>query len=160
MALDQTTLLSVAVSILGVGGGIGLLAFYEQQGERTNERENTQPCTECKDSIVGRGRTVCEVCGGDGLNPLRNSQGGAVVNRASTGIDVDKDGNVITGIAADANENDRCSYCDGAGSIVCLNCSGRAIQPRFLDRLSVDDFMGKIFFSQPCTDVYGLTCVA
>ena len=34
-----------------------------------------------------------------------------------------------------------CQACDGRGVIVCQNCQGTGIQPRFLERYSPDDFM-------------------
>ena len=34
-----------------------------------------------------------------------------------------------------------CISCDGRGVIVCDNCQGTGIQPRFLERYSPDDFM-------------------
>lgn len=103
--VDTNTLLAIGASVLGVGGGVGLLVFYEKQGARTDARQNTQPCTECK----GVGETVCEICGGSGKNVLKDD-----------GV---------------------CSYCETTGKIRCMNCAGRGIQPRFLDRYGPDDFM-------------------
>jgi hypothetical protein len=39
-----------------------------------------------------------------------------------------------------ATEN-QCQNCDGRGVIVCDNCQGTGLQPRFLERYSPDDFM-------------------
>lgn len=103
--MDTNPVLVAATTLLGTAGGIGLLVFTENQGKRTEERENTQPCTEC----AGVKETVCEVCSGEGLNVIK--------------------------------QEESCSYCDGKGKIKCMNCAGTGVQPRFLDRLSPDDFL-------------------
>lgn len=103
--LDQTTVVAVATVVLGVGGGIGLVAWTEAQGRRTEARENVQPCAECR----GETTTPCNVCNSSGKDPL--------------------------------DQTKTCTYCEGNGNIKCFNCAGSGIQPRFLDRLSPDDFM-------------------
>ncbi|CAN8061859.1 unnamed protein product [Agarophyton chilense] len=103
--IDQNAIAIVATMITGIGGGIALVAWTENQGKRTEQRENTQPCTECK----GETTTQCNVCNGSTKDPL--------------------------------DESKPCSYCEGVGNIKCFNCSGSGIQPRFLDRLSPEDFM-------------------
>lgn len=103
--LEQNTILAVITILAGVGGGIGLVAWTETQGKRTEERENVQPCTECK----GEKSTACNVCKGTCKDPI--------------------------------DPELACSYCDAMGSLSCFNCGGSGIQPRFLDRLSPDDFM-------------------
>jgi hypothetical protein len=35
----------------------------------------------------------------------------------------------------------QCTLCDGKGVVICDNCEGTGIQPRFLERYSPDDFM-------------------
>jgi hypothetical protein len=133
-AIDSTTLLAVAVSVLGVGGGVGLLMFYERQGVATGERVNTQPCTECR----GETLVTCTVCGGDGKNPL---------SRRPADGEAETEGNAPARAVASADSlpgrapSDACSYCGGEGKVRCFNCAGSGIQPRFLDRLSPDDFM-------------------
>merc|ERR1712070_1075878 len=37
-----------------------------------------------------------------------------------------------------------CANCDGRGVVVCDNCGGPGLQPRFLERFSPDDFMVKV----------------
>lgn len=64
--LEQNTVLAVGAALLGIGGGIGLVAFTERQGQRTEKRENTRPCVECK----GETRVTCNVCNGSGKDPL------------------------------------------------------------------------------------------
>lgn len=66
MAIDQNTILGVLAGAAGLGGGIALVAWTETQGERTDERANTQLCFECKGAKV----ITCEVCEGSGQNPL------------------------------------------------------------------------------------------
>lgn len=34
-----------------------------------------------------------------------------------------------------------CNYCDAVGRVKCFNCGGSGLQPRFLDRMSPEDFM-------------------
>lgn len=103
--LEQTTLIAVGTALLGLGGGIGLVAWTENQGKRTLQRPNVQKCVECR----GQTTIPCTVCAATGENPLDKSK--------------------------------YCSYCDGAGRNKCFNCAGSGIQPRFLDRLSPEDFM-------------------
>lgn len=103
--IEQNTLVAVGTMLCGVGGGIGLVAWTEGQGKRTEERVNVQTCVECK----GVKTVVCNVCLGSGVDNL--------------------------------NPDKVCGYCDGEGRITCFNCNGTGIQPRFLDRLSPDDFM-------------------
>lgn len=68
--VEQSTLVAVATIIAGVGGGIGLVAWTEQQGKRTEERENIQLCTECS----GDTTVVCNVCTGSCKDTLDNSK--------------------------------------------------------------------------------------
>jgi len=65
-SLDQNTVLAVASAILGIGGGIGLVAFTENQGERSDARGQTMQCVDC----FGSGRIECNICKGTGVNPL------------------------------------------------------------------------------------------
>lgn len=67
---DQNSVLAVLAAAAGVIGGIGLVAWTESQGERTEQRQNTQPCVECKGSTT----TTCTVCAGTAKNPLDSSK--------------------------------------------------------------------------------------
>lgn len=111
--VDYGTLSGLGVAVAGAFGGVALMAFTEQQGKRGQERVNVQPCVECKGSKV----TTCNVCKGSGVDVLV------------------ADGKVS------ADGEGKCSYCEGAGELKCFNCAGSGIQPRFLDRVSPDDFM-------------------
>lgn len=64
--LEQNTILAVGTACLGIGGGVALLAFTEQQGERGDSRGNMQLCVECQ----GEQRVTCNVCKGSGKDPL------------------------------------------------------------------------------------------
>ncbi|KAJ8905459.1 hypothetical protein NDN08_001966 [Rhodosorus marinus] len=107
VAVDQSTLLAAGTALFGTMGGIGLLVFTEEQGKRNEVRPNTQPCVEC----LGDGSVTCNICGGNGIDPVFK------------------------------NADENCQYCNGKGVSECTNCIGSGIQPRFLDRLSPEDFM-------------------
>ena len=68
--LEQNTLVAVATMFAGIGGGVGLVAWTEQQGARTITRPNTQVCTAC----LGEKVVVCTVCGGSGKDPLDENE--------------------------------------------------------------------------------------
>lgn len=125
-AVDSTAIVSIGVSVLGVAAGVGLLIFTEKQGLRTAERENLQPCVDCRGTRV----ITCKVCRGDGKNPLTDQ-----APQSSEDNPESKKGSSV------ASKASICSYCEGEGKIRCFNCSGTGIQPRFLDRLSPEDFM-------------------
>mmetsp|Transcript_18651 Transcript_18651/g.74986 ORF Transcript_18651/g.74986 Transcript_18651/m.74986 type:complete len:136 (-) Transcript_18651:1991-2398(-) len=107
VAVDQSTVVAAGTALLGTMGGIGLLVFTEEQGKRNEQRPNTQRCVECS----GVGIVSCNICGGDGRDPVFK------------------------------NSEEDCPYCEGKGESECTNCTGSGIQPRFLDRLSPEDFM-------------------
>ena len=65
--LESNTIIALVTVLAGVGGGIGLVAWTEQQGIRTEARVNTQKCVECG----GATTTVCSVCGGTGNDPIK-----------------------------------------------------------------------------------------
>lgn len=64
--IEQNTVLAVGAALMGIGSGIALVAFTEQQGARTESRANTRSCVECK----GETRVMCNVCKGSGKDPL------------------------------------------------------------------------------------------
>lgn len=68
--VDQSVVLGVLVGLAGVGGGIALVAWTEDQGKRTSLRQNTQPCVDCR----GETTNVCSVCNGSRQNPLDPDQ--------------------------------------------------------------------------------------
>ena len=64
--IDQQTVTIIATMLAGIGGGIALVAWTENQGKRTDQRVNLQPCVECK----GETTTKCNVCNGTAKDPL------------------------------------------------------------------------------------------
>lgn len=68
--IEQNTLVAVATILVGTGGGIALVAWTEKQGKRTDQRQNLQPCVECK----GNTTVICNVCNGSEKDPLDNSK--------------------------------------------------------------------------------------
>lgn len=116
MEIDSNTITVVVAVVAGVSAGVGLLAWTEKQGERTAQRANQQPCVECR----GAGKITCQVCKGLGKRL-------AVVGGGGGG--------------GGGSKEELCSFCDGNKTTRCVNCNGSGIQPRFLDRLSPDDFM-------------------
>jgi len=150
MDIDMGTVLGVGAALVGVGGGIGLIAFTENAGKRNDAAENAQPCVVCKGEKV----VPCPVCKGTGADQFASLVAGvreaAGEEVASNTVVVDDwaDGPKAVELYADilraypvkATEN-VCQNCDGRGVIVCDNCQGSGIQPRFLERFSPDDFM-------------------
>ncbi|KAA8493029.1 Protein SPA, chloroplastic [Porphyridium purpureum] len=70
LVVDTNTVIAVVTALLGVGGGIGLVAWTENQGLRTEQRVNDQPCFDCK----GSKQVTCGICKGNGLDPVFKSQ--------------------------------------------------------------------------------------
>ena len=152
MDIDMGTIAGVGAALVGVGGGIGLIAFTENAGKRNEAMENAQPCVECKGEQV----VQCPVCRGTGQDEFASYVAGV---RAEVGEEEESKSNVITIDDWDQGERqvemfkeilDRypikatqnvCVNCDGRGVIVCQNCQGTGLQPRFLERYSPDDFM-------------------
>jgi len=70
MEVDSNTIIAIGAALLGVGGGIGLVAWTENQGMRTEQRENLQPCVDCR----GAKSVPCNICKGTGQDPVFKSQ--------------------------------------------------------------------------------------
>lgn len=64
--IEQNTIMIVTTMLAGIGGGIGLVAWTENQGKQTGERKNTQSCTECR----GETTITCNVCNGSKTSPM------------------------------------------------------------------------------------------
>jgi len=64
--IDMNTVAGVAAGLLGVGGGVALIAFTENAGKANEQRANAQPCVECKGEKV----VTCTICDGSGVDPL------------------------------------------------------------------------------------------
>jgi hypothetical protein len=60
--IDMSTVVGVGAALVGIGGGVGLIAFTENAGKRNEAVENQQPCVECKGTQV----TECTICKGSG----------------------------------------------------------------------------------------------
>jgi len=150
--LDMETIGGIAIALAGVGGGIGLIAFTENAGKRNEELESAQPCVVCK----GKQVVDCPVCSGTGRDQFAALVAGV---RDMTGEDA-QPSNVVTVDDWDSGTKQvemfaeilsryppkvtgegTCINCDGRGVIVCDNCQGTGLQPRFLERYSPDDFM-------------------
>ena len=151
--VDMSTVLGVGAALVGVGGGIGLIAFTENAGKRNDATDNAQPCVECKGLKV----TTCTICKGTGQDALasyvanvREAAGEEGGSAAVPTVEVDdwESGpkrvtlfeDILSAYPVKVTEN-ICNNCDGRGVIVCDNCQGTGIQPRFLERYSPDDFM-------------------
>ena len=63
--IDGNTIAAVGALVVGLGGGIGLIAFTEGAGKRNEARESAQPCVECKGAKV----VTCTICQGTGGAP-------------------------------------------------------------------------------------------
>jgi hypothetical protein len=149
MDLDMGTIAGVGAALVGIGGGIGLIAFTENAGKRNDEIVNEQPCVVCKGEKV----ITCTICAGTGVDQYASLVAGV---REEAGIgssnkveiedwdegpkQVEMYADILSKYPVKATEN-VCLNCDGRGVIVCDNCQGTGLQPRFLERFSPDDFM-------------------
>jgi len=150
--LDMQAFGVAAALLAGIGGGIGVIAATENAGVRNEERENTQPCFECN----GKRVVDCAICKGEGRDQFASLVKGvqeAVGEEETKSNTVIVDdwaagpreeeifGDILDKYPVKVTGPDQCIVCDGRGVIVCDNCEGTGIQPRFLDRYSPDDFM-------------------
>jgi len=146
---DPSIIAGGAAAVLGLSTGVGLVAFTEKQG--VAEKVNNQPCVECKGAKV----LSCTICQGSGEDTFASLASEVREAKAET-----KPSNVIeiedwaTGtqqvvmyeeiLAAyppKVTGPSACLNCEGRGFVVCDNCQGSGIQPKFLERYSPDDFM-------------------
>jgi len=147
--VDMNTVIAVGTLVASTGGGIALIAFTENAGKRNEASTNAQPCVECKGAQV----TTCTICQGSGTDPYAKLVAG--VREMAGEAD---DGKIIVEDWASGPKAvvmyeeilaryppkvsvDVCEACNGRGVVVCDNCQGTGIQPRFLERYSPDDFM-------------------
>ena len=147
--VDTETLIGVGVTVLGVGGGIGLIAFTENAGKR--EAANSQTCVDCRGEKV----ITCTLCKGTGVDPFASLVAG--VKEMSGDVSGSGDKILIDDWESGTKEvvmyeeilsqfpvkaaESICATCGGRGVVVCDSCQGSGIQPRFLERYSPDDFM-------------------
>jgi len=152
--IDSNVLIGVGTLLASVGGGIGLIAFTENAGKANEERDNEQPCFECKGVKV----VTCTICGGSGEDSLAQyvkgvraeageEVGGSAVSTVTVddweagSVQIEMYGEILAAYPPKVTGASACEACDGRGVIVCDNCQGSGIQPRFLERYSPDDFM-------------------
>jgi hypothetical protein len=150
--LDMDTIGGIAIALGGVGGGIALIALTEKAGQRNEEAANEQPCVVCKGARV----VTCPVCQGTGRDQYADlvkgvREAAGEVGEKTTVITVDdwEDGpkqvelfkEILSKYPVKYSGSGTCINCDGRGVIVCDNCQGSGLQPRFLERYSPDDFM-------------------
>eukprot|EP00871_Galdieria_phlegrea_P004746 jgi/Galph1/5272/GphlegSOOS_G3935.1 len=64
MVVDASVTQGIVISVLGVCAGIGFLIWVERQGDRSQQRTNSQPCVVCN----GNKRIACAICKGTGKN--------------------------------------------------------------------------------------------
>ena len=150
--LDMDTIGGVAIALAGVGGGIGLIAFTENAGKRNEEAANQQPCVVCE----GKQVVECPVCKGEGRGQfaelvagVQEFSGEQPTSVSTVTVDDWADGpkqvqmfeEILNRYPQKFTGKGMCINCDGRGVVVCDNCQGTGIQPRFLERYSPDDFM-------------------
>jgi len=148
--IDTNTLIAVGTLVASTGGGVALIAFTENAGKRNEESANAQVCVECTGAKV----VTCTICQGSGSDPyaslvagVREMAGGdsmdgkvVVEDWASGPKAVVMYEEILANYPPKATES-VCEACDGRGVVVCDNCQGSGLQPRFLERYSPDDFM-------------------
>lgn len=150
--MDDTmnTVIGGAALLVGVGGGVGLIAFAENAGKQNEERQNVQPCVVCTGKMV----VDCTICSGSGVDQFADLVAGVraeVGDEESAGkvtvedwddgpLEVVPYAEVLAKFPVKATEK-VCASCDGRGLVICDNCGATGIQPRFLERFSPDDFM-------------------
>ena len=151
---DMSYIIGGGALFVGLGGGIALISFTENAGKKNADSENAQPCVVCKSNRV----TPCTICSGTGRDEfaqyvagVREEAGeiGGTSTIATTTVDDWEEGEKVVEMFADilnqfpvkVTGSDQCSACDGRGVVVCDNCQGTGIQPRYLERYSPDDFM-------------------
>jgi hypothetical protein len=66
MDIDMGVVAGAGALLVGLGGGIGLIALTENAGKRNEQASNIQPCVVCKGAQV----VECTVCRGTGSDPL------------------------------------------------------------------------------------------
>lgn len=149
---DTSTIVGLGAAFVGIGGGVGLIAFTENAGKRNEAKSNAQPCVECKGEQV----VQCPVCKGTGqdqfaqyVEAVQKEVGEEAATTTATVTVDDWDSGpkevvmfkeILDRYPIKATTN-VCINCDGRGVVICQNCEGTGIQPRFLERYSPDDFM-------------------
>mmetsp|Transcript_127876 Transcript_127876/g.232774 ORF Transcript_127876/g.232774 Transcript_127876/m.232774 type:complete len:247 (+) Transcript_127876:73-813(+) len=150
-AIDSNSIYTVAALLGGAGVGALLIFLTEQAGVTNEEYENDQPCVECGGKCVER----CSLCRGTGVNEfsdkirqMQKETGQIAVSSNVVTVEDWAEGpqqvmlfeEIFKDYPPKVTEN-ICYACDGRGVVVCENCEGTGIQPRFLERFSPDDFM-------------------
>jgi len=150
--IDSDVLIGVGTLLASTFGGVALIAFTENAGKRNEATSNAQVCVECKGAKV----TTCTICQGTGSDPYASLVAGVremagEVGGSDSGTIIVEDWasgpkavvmyeEILSKYPPKVTEN-VCEVCNGRGVVVCDNCQGTGIQPRFLERYSPDDFM-------------------
>lgn len=154
--IDMNVIIGAGTLIASIGGGIAVIQFTEGAGKANEERNNQQPCVVCKTAKVNK-CTICQGSGQDsladyvkGVQDMAGEAGGVPPPPGVSTVTIDdwEVGEISVEMYSDilkdypiiATES-VCVSCDGRGVVVCDNCQGTGIQPRFLERFSPDDFM-------------------
>ena len=101
--MDDTmnTVIGGAALLVGVGGGVGLIAFAENAGKQNEERQSVQPCVVCTGKMV----VDCTICSGSGVDQFADLVAGV---RAEVG-DEESAGKVTVEVRAVTAAHHRCN---------------------------------------------------
>jgi len=140
--MDGSVIAGAGALLVGLGGGVALIAFTENAGKRNDAVENAQPCVVCKAEKV----TPCTICQGTGedqyaslvkgVKDMVEGEEGTSGGMAKTVVDDWDAGSkevvmyeeILAKFPVKATTN-VCESCGGRGVVVCDNCQGTGIQP-------------------------------
>ena len=124
---DTSTIVGLGAAFVGIGGGVGLIAFTENAGKRNEAKSNAQPCVECKGEKV----LPCTLCKGSGVDPFASLVAG--VKEMVDGDEGPK-GNRILVDDWDEGQKEVEMYAEILGQYpvkatesVCMTCTGKGV---------------------------------